>query len=415
MDRVTMPQHSSIEGSRKQTEVVSKPSENSSLKQETSAVVDSTVADANASQLTQAAEPGKSSPALIAVRAIAFIVLAALLFTYLNLAFTNKGNQQNKGNIEEFYLLEPGIVDVMYIGTSASSRLFVNPMAFNDYGIASYTFGIQSGPLFFSDNLIKESQLTQSPSLYIIELREVTKQGSSRIPLTLDSLSLFSMQRPNMSWKATKYDDPESNTTFIDYLFPITRYHERLLQGDMKPEDYLLQVPDRNLTQGFRISTVTVTEAPQEGALFTDKIGELYPDRQKQLNDLLDFCDTLDADVLFVFTPFAASQKRLEMINAAQEIVESRGYTVLNCNDEALFNEIGIDWKTDFYNENHTNYLGAEKYTNYLSRYLKEHYDLPDRRGDSTYDAWVEGYKIYKDYTKDGIVYTSKENVSDEA
>ena len=31
-------------------------------------------------------------------------------------------------------------------------------------------------------------------------------------------------------------------------------------------------------------------------------------------------------------------------------------------------------------------------YTDYLSKYIKENYGVPDRRGDSKYDSWEEQY-----------------------
>ena len=41
-----------------------------------------------------------------------------------------------------------------------------------------------------------------------------------------------------------------------------------------------------------------------------------------------------------------------------------------------------LNFDTDFYNENHVNIFGADKYTDFLIAYLKEHYNLPDRRKD---------------------------------
>ncbi|MBQ9644464.1 MAG: SGNH/GDSL hydrolase family protein, partial [Lachnospiraceae bacterium] len=55
--------------------------------------------------------------------------------------------------------------------------------------------------------------------------------------------------------------------------------------------------------------------------------------------------------------------------------------------------EMEIDGLTDYYdNRAHTNALGSEKVTAYLGQYLREHYDLPDRRGDAAYASWDEAY-----------------------
>ena len=49
------------------------------------------------------------------------------------------------------------------------------------------------------------------------------------------------------------------------------------------------------------------------------------------------------------------------------------------------------------------NYVGAEKYTRYLTAYLKAHYDLPDHRGEAGFESWDKAYKAYKQYVKGGI------------
>ena len=70
------------------------------------------------------------------------------------------------------------------------------------------------------------------------------------------------------------------------------------------------------------------------------------------------------------------------------------------------FAATGIDRATDYYNSKHVNYLGAKKYTAYLTAYIKENYDLPDHRGDKTYSLWEEGYAEYLEYVKDGTQET---------
>ena len=52
-----------------------------------------------------------------------------------------------------------------------------------------------------------------------------------------------------------------------------------------------------------------------------------------------------------------------------------------------------IDGLTDYYdNRAHTNALGAEKVTAYFGRWLRENYDLPDRRNDAAYASWDAAY-----------------------
>ena len=51
---------------------------------------------------------------------------------------------------------------------------------------------------------------------------------------------------------------------------------------------------------------------------------------------------------------------------------------------------MGLDFDTDLYNSTHVNIFGADKYTDFLSNYLKTNYNLPDRREDKNYQEWFD-------------------------
>ena len=48
--------------------------------------------------------------------------------------------------------------------------------------------------------------------------------------------------------------------------------------------------------------------------------------------------------------------------------------------------------------QGHLNPDGASKATAFLGAWLKEHYDLPDRRGDSAYTHWDDNLAQYEAY-----------------
>lgn len=340
-------------------------------------------------------------------KVIAFAALAFLLFAYLNLAFIYKGNEQNKGTFDAFADMPHDSIDVAYFGTSATSRYFVNPKAFNDYGIASFTFGVNNCPSYFFKSLIEEMRSTQNPRLYIIELRSFKKNpweiSDGNVRLTFDTFPLTSPRRFEMAQLAAHYSS-ESESAVMDFLVPIVKYHSRLTEEDMTAEDWLLETP-YNETQGFYCSPFTLTQAPQDVPSFTRKTARVDGESAAILEDLLDYCSTLDADVLFVLSPTIYQEFKNAQLNMLESICKRHGFPVLNCNTQAIFDEMGLNCKTDFYNDRHTNYLGAERFTDYLSKYLKMHYDLPDRRGDPTYQAWVDGYEKYLKFTSKGILH----------
>ena len=69
--------------------------------------------------------------------------------------------------------------------------------------------------------------------------------------------------------------------------------------------------------------------------------------------------------------------------NYLQGIVEKRGYRFVDCNE--YVSQMGLDYVTDFFNENHVNIFGAEKYTDFLNQFILKNYTIPNRKNDENY------------------------------
>lgn len=115
--------------------------------------------------------------------------------------------------------------------------------------------------------------------------------------------------------------------------------------------------------------------------------------------DLLDYAnDSEDVSILLVKSPLISLGDDVKEMNALIQMAEEYHVPLLDMNQ--CVTEMGLDYRTDFYDTNHVNILGAEKYTHFLANYLTEHYDLPDHRGDDAYTDWGSAYE---DYTKQAV------------
>ena len=143
------------------------------------------------------------------------------------------------------------------------------------------------------------------------------------------------------------------------------------------------------------------------------------------INDLLDYCKTLDCKILFVRFPHRITNEdeyeKLKQENEIGRIVTERGFDFINL-DHAI-NEIGLDLENDYYSDSHLNVHGQIKNTRYLcelltgkygvgksnlSQYNMEHwdksfeytelfykyYDLHEN--DSTINVWYENPDLIK-------------------
>ena len=181
------------------------------------------------------------------MRIAVFLLLAALLFAYFNQVLTISASDSNRKIINAFYHEEENTIDVLYLGTSASNRYFISPLAYEETGMTVFTLATMGMPLFFVPELIEEVQKTQEPQLYVIELRSVLKDKEAitdaHIRRVTDSMK-FSENRTDAIRKALDFtegaQESDVGEDFLEYYLPIIKYHDRFLQGDVSASEWIL-------------------------------------------------------------------------------------------------------------------------------------------------------------------------------
>lgn len=339
------------------------------------------------------------------IRTIIFLIIIFMIAMYLNAVFTMERTEESKETFNTFYSEIENTIDGVYFGASSSNRYWIAPLAFEEYGMAISSMATTSQPLVLTKYLMEEAEKTQNPKLFIVELRGAIKSSEwiqdPYIRKVTDSMkpSLTRIRAINESLEFASIAGNEMDSK-IDYYFPLLKYHSRWNNEEYQLESELKLEEPISYSKGFFLTpSKSFQQIPQSAAQYTEEEGGMAPELEDVIIDLLDYCDSIDTEVLFVMSPHSAKKDNLKILNQAKTIVESRGYTVLDFNTEEMIEAVGIDWELDFYNENHTNCVGAEKYTYYLANYISEHYVIEDHRGDSQYKSWDEAYKYYEDYT----------------
>lgn len=315
---------------------------------------------------------------------IIFCVLWKIVFNVLWLG---------KTNISFFYDEPKNSLDVAYIGSSNVLAHFNAPLAYDLYGFAVSILSTNSQPFSSTKYLIEESKKYQNPKLYVIDIARVgdnfaeNSEGGQRS--VLDSLK-NSKNRIDAINGILKYTDLKKED-YINYYFSFLLYHNRW--KDISFGGYSAFYP---YYKGYLFDKERCKIAEQEPHQWSNEKTELKQENKEVLEDLIDYIKTNNLEVLFVVPNRVFLDDK--SINSAISIIEENGFKVINFNTLENFK---IDYERDFYNRAHLNVWGATKYTKYFAKYLKEHYDLPDHRGDSRYSSWVDEYKRFKtNYTK---------------
>lgn len=344
------------------------------------------------------------------VRAAVFLCLIAVIFLLLNKVFCFADAEKTNTIFEQFYATEEDTVDMVYFGTSATQRAFVVPWAYHNYGVAAFSVGTGRQPFVLTRYLMEEAEKTQDPKLFIVELRGICKGP--------DDIKDVPVRRviDNMKNSRTKYDAVKCVTEYasngensvdddvLSYFVPLIKYHGRW--NPSKQPDY---TPNVFYYHGYTVDCGVCYKLREIFPFdFTDEAIPVAPEEEEVLNELLDYCDSLDAEVLFVVSPYEATEAGMRKLNYAQKIVEDRGYEVLNFLSRDMQKKIGVADKTSYYNREHLNLYGSLLYTDFLSQYIQKNYGIPDRRGDGVHDSWEADYQSMKKTMEETPDYVEK-------
>jgi len=146
--------------------------------------------------------------------------------------------------------------------------------------------------------------------------------------------------------------------------------------------------------------------------IIPDDVDFEFNDYEKNaVSTLLDYCDTIKntTQILFVRFPRLTirnyNESELKYINEMERYVVNRGYDFVDLSD--YIQDIGLQTQEDFVDETHLNHFGAEKFTDYFSKYILFNYDITRNYGLSDWDKCVEYANKYYELIKEG---TLKEN-----
>lgn len=364
---------------------------------------------------------------------IKFILLfVAILFVLSKLMSFN--NNRDSIRLKGFYKEPENTLDVVTLGASEVFTAIAPGQLWNDYGFTSYDYAMGGLPITMMKPALCEVLAHQDPKLIIIELNGAlpkeesyqTDPGKWRIFLD------------NIPWSQNKKDTLNewvSDEDRSSYYLPFLKYHEnwrvpvKCLTGTLN--NLLLAKQGETFLKGVQTHTNTnetllgedtrSTPQPHDSTPMSaenlldisqkKRTEDLCPTAENALRDLLTYLkDQKITNVLFIRIPHIYTKKgggNLYRSNRAGEIVQEYGFPFLNL--EYQREEIGLDWKNDFYNNGHMNVFGQKKFTNYLGRILVEQYGLNGLSHDSgTTERWNRAGEETKAFQKYAMEMTKQ-------
>jgi len=112
------------------------------------------------------------------------------------------------------------------------------------------------------------------------------------------------------------------------------------------------------------------------------------------LGRIIALCKEKNIPLLLLTVPYRAPEKDMLITNSVYGVAEENGIPYID--GFACMDAIGLDVKRDFSDGGHFNAGGALKATEFLGRYIRDNYSIPDRSADPRYAVWHADYKQYR-------------------
>ncbi|MBR1481827.1 MAG: hypothetical protein IJ598_02535 [Ruminococcus sp.] len=315
---------------------------------------------------------------LIKISALGLAVLATL---FLLQRYILCHQDHNRLRLDGFYLEEKDSLDVVFTGASESYSDFSPGLAYEKFGFTSYPYASASVTAGAAVTQIKEILRTQSPQLIVMEINpflypdDSNEKNEGSIRNYIDNVPL----------NQNKIDYIKSLNTEneLEYFIPVIKYHDCWTEypGGIKflGAQLIQDFRGYTLLKGYKSNTFSCSE---EGYLNSRLINDtkevpLTADSETKLKELLKFLNDNDIkNVLFIRAPHLIRQNDYEcfcMANYAGNIIKEYGFDFINFErDEVTMNYPA----SDYYNIQHLNIYGSEKFTEYFGSILTKQYGV---------------------------------------
>lgn len=326
------------------------------------------------------------------IKYVVICIVFILLFIFLNILVQPKYKEDLvEGSFISDYYSSSFDHEVIIIGDCEVYANFSPMEMYEQDGIKAYVRGNSQQMLWQSYYVLKETLNYEKPKLVVLSVGAM-RNGSDKINEAYNRLAI-----DKMKWSKEKIEminaSMSDEENFIDYIFPILRYHSRI--GELTKEDFTYLFSKSTVTyNGFLINKEVkgLENLPTKRPLNNYK----FPDENMEyLDKIVELCKDEGIELLLVKAPSLYPYWYDEQDEIIKEYANDKGIGYINLID--YIEDIGLDFNTDTYDGGlHLNLDGAIKNSKFFSTYLKDNYDLTNYKNDEVYDKLLELYKKEK-------------------
>lgn len=292
--------------------------------------------------------------------------------------------------IAEYYGEEKDF-DVIFVGDCEVYENFSPIVLWQEYGINSYIRGSAEQYIWQSYYVLEDTFRYETPEVAIFNIQSLQfdkSQNEAYNRMTLEGMK-WSLSKVNAILASMK---PEEK--FLDYVFPILRYHTRWSELGISDVQYMFDTKKVSHNGYYmRVDVKPAKNVPKGRILGDYSFGE---NAWKYLDMMRELCEEKGVRLILIKAPSLYPYWYPQWEEQVEAYAREHGLTYINFLE--LAEETGIDYDTDTYDAGlHMNLSGAEKLARYMGRFLREEIGLADRRGEPELEAiWEEKISAYE-------------------
>lgn len=321
------------------------------------------------------------------------IVLVILMLYPLGKLFERKSSV----NKNHDFIAQKENFDILFLGTSHVINGIYPMELWQEYGMVSYNLGAHASPMPSSYWILRNALDHTTPKLVVLDCMMLDRDRllppkPNFLHQALDAFPISPTKIQGV-WDITREGGEDENGVPLsptklrmELLWDFSIYHSRwssIDRNDVRPL-YSWEMGAESLVG---IADPVDSDPYDEGINFDENCnGVLYAKK------IIEECQNRGIRVMMMSMPAPAYEQRdYEVAAASAKICEEYNIPFWDPREDGL-----IDPVTDSFDENsHLNPSGARKTTKALGAFIRNHFDVPDRRGDSAYGKWNSYYDRY--------------------
>lgn len=321
------------------------------------------------------------------------VVFAILLALSIHACGEFLEYKEAKEKYTDFFESETNF-DVIFLGTSHTWNTVLPMELWQGYGISSYNWGYSNCTPAESYYIFKDVIKYTEPKLVVLDMFGLMEYQEGNGKYRQDRIEQQHVQFDEIPFSMNKlqaaldvFDNYEHR---LDYVFNMMMYHNRW--DELDERDFNVKIsPEKGASMLTGLGWAEYNQISESQKRELDSVNYDY------FIKFLNFCHEEDIPVLCVYLPFPASGNNQKAANSIGDVID----IYLDTEYVNMLNLGIVDFSTDMYaDNNHLNFTGACKVTDWLGEYLTENYDLDDY---SDNEHWLEDHKEYVEYKAENI------------